>query len=89
VNNAIQIDVIDNGEGISESSINKIFDMFYRGSTNSAGTGLGLYICKEIAEKMNGIISVTSQKGEGSTFSLTLPAAPYQNQNTPAKHQKI
>ncbi|MFM1877001.1 MAG: hypothetical protein RL266_2738 [Bacteroidota bacterium] len=89
VNNAIQIDVIDNGEGISESSMNKIFDMFYRGSTNSAGTGLGLYICKEIAEKMNGTISVTSQKGEGSTFSLTLPAAPYQNQNTPAKHQKI
>jgi signal transduction histidine kinase len=67
------IKVIDNGEGISPKSINKIFDMYYRGSSSSVGTGLGLYICKEILNKLNGAVTVKSVVGEGTTMTITLP----------------
>lgn len=65
--------VIDNGEGISPKSINKIFDMYYRGSSSSVGTGLGLYICKEILNKLNGAVTVKSEVGKGTTMTITLP----------------
>lgn len=65
--------VIDNGEGISPKSINKIFDMYYRGSSSSVGTGLGLYICKEILNKLNGAVTVKSELGKGTTMTITLP----------------
>jgi signal transduction histidine kinase len=47
--------------------------MFYRGSLNSTGSGLGLYIARETALKLNGHIEITSKPGEGSVFSLILP----------------
>jgi signal transduction histidine kinase len=65
--------VIDNGEGISEHSLGKVFDMFYRGTTSSVGTGLGLYICKEVLTNLNGKIEVDSKLGQGTTMSITLP----------------
>jgi len=68
----IIIKVIDSGEGISEKSIGKIFDMFYRGTSSSVGTGLGLYICKEILNKINGTISVESEINKGTTMTLFL-----------------
>lgn len=71
--NACKINVSDNGIGITDKSINKIFDMFYRGSSAVAGTGLGLYICKEIILRMGGSIDVTSIPGTGSSFTINLP----------------
>lgn len=71
--NNIVIKVVDNGEGISEKNIDKIFDMFYRGTSKSVGTGLGLYICKEILIKLSGTVDVESVRGEGTTMKLTLP----------------
>lgn len=65
--------VKDNGEGISESNQDKIFNMFFRGTTASVGTGLGLYICKEIVAKLGGAISVDSQLGVGTTMTIVLP----------------
>jgi signal transduction histidine kinase len=65
--------VIDNGEGISSKNINKIFDMYYRGSRSSVGTGLGLYICKEILNKLNGAITVKSEVDQGTTMTITIP----------------
>ena len=63
----------DNGEGIAADKIDKIFEMFYRNSEKSVGSGLGLYICKEIVNKLGGLISVTSEQGRGSSFIVKLP----------------
>lgn len=63
----------DNGEGIPEKSLPKVFDMFYRASGSSNGTGLGLYICKEIINKLGGEISIESHLGIGTTVSIILP----------------
>lgn len=73
LNGKISLVVSDNGEGISESNKDKIFNMFFRGTTASVGTGLGLYICKEIVAKLGGAISVDSQLGVGTTMTVILP----------------
>ena len=69
----VDISVSDNGTGISEKNLPRIFEMFYRGSSAVPGTGLGLYICKEIAEKLNGTLSAESELGKGTTIKLQLP----------------
>jgi signal transduction histidine kinase len=66
----------DNGEGIDAKHLDRVFDMFYRGTTNSMGTGLGLYICKEIVHKMNGSISLTSEIGIGTSVTIQFPKNP-------------
>jgi PAS domain S-box-containing protein len=68
----LKIVISDNGEGISEKNLVKIFEMFYRASSNVTGTGLGLYICKEIINKLNGKINVKSELGKGSTFEVDM-----------------
>ena len=65
--------VKDNGIGISKELQEKIFDMFFRGSENSDGSGLGLYIVKESVEKLNGTINVRSVPGKGSEFRVLIP----------------
>ncbi len=72
-NHSLKIRVSDNGSGISEEHQSRIFDMFYRATLKSTGSGLGLYIVKEAVEKMNGEISVYSKPGEGSSFLVSLP----------------
>ncbi|MEZ4800512.1 MAG: ATP-binding protein [Flavobacteriales bacterium] len=69
----LEISIEDNGEGISQEKLPRIFDMFYRGSSNSVGTGLGLYIVKEIVSKLQGTIRVESQEGVGTKFIVELP----------------
>ncbi len=71
--NRVIIAIADNGEGISEEHLERIFDMFFRGTSNSVGTGLGLYICKEIVNKMNGTIEVDSKKNVGTKMIISLP----------------
>jgi len=73
INNQVQISIADNGEGISDAYKDKIFEMFYRGRSNSSGSGLGLYIAKEAVEKLHGSISVETTYGKGSNFTLQLP----------------
>lgn len=63
----------DNGEGISAENMKLVFDMFYRASTTSAGTGLGLYICKEVMNKLNGEITMDSEPGEGTVVQIKFP----------------
>lgn len=65
--------VEDNGEGIPEDKLDKIFDMFFRNSVKSSGSGLGLYICKEIVDKMGGELKVSSVHKKGSKFEIRLP----------------
>ena len=67
------IEVSDNGIGISEIYLPKIFEMFFRAAQDFAGSGLGLYIVKETVEKLNGKIKVKSKMREGSVFKVTLP----------------
>lgn len=72
-NGTIKVHVTDNGMGIDPEQHSKIFDMFYRGTIQSKGSGLGLYIVKETVAKMKGIISVESTPGQGSSFMIALP----------------
>jgi PAS domain S-box-containing protein len=65
--------VDDNGRGIDPSIIDKIFNIFYRGDISSKGSGLGLYIVKNAAEKLGGSIKVQTKPEGGSTFTLVLP----------------
>lgn len=70
------IDIIDNGEGIPESEINNIWQRFYRGKNhldNNNGVGIGLYLSRMILNSEGGYISVKSQVGQGSKFSIFLP----------------
>lgn len=69
----VTISINDNGIGISRDKHEKVFDMFYRASVQSEGTGIGLYIVKETVEKLNGIITLISEPGIGSDFSIYLP----------------
>ncbi|AEV88757.1 histidine kinase [Actinoplanes sp. SE50] len=76
----IEIDVRDQGIGISPQDVDRIFERFYRAdqarSRATGGTGLGLAIVKHIATNHGGRVDVTSALGEGSTFTLRLPARP-------------
>ena len=69
----------DTGLGISKESQARLFEKFYRVQTDKTkditGTGLGLFIVKEIIEKMNGTITIESEEGKGSTFVVALPVA--------------
>ncbi len=67
------ISIEDNGTGIPHEYQAKIFNMFYRASEDSEGSGLGLYIAKEMVEKLNGYISVNSALEKGTTFYVNLP----------------
>ncbi len=67
----IEITITDNGYGIDEAMLDKIFTPNF--TTKSSGTGLGLAICKGIAEKANGSIRFTTKKGKGTSFTVSLP----------------
>jgi PAS domain S-box-containing protein len=67
------IQLIDNGIGIEWAHKERIYDMFYRATSRSTGTGLGLYIVKSMIEKLKGQISFESTLGHGTTFLLTIP----------------
>jgi PAS domain S-box-containing protein len=76
---SVNFSVRDNGLGIPPEEQARIFDKFYRLDPDMTrgvgGTGLGLYICRELVERMDGHISVESEPGEGSTFTFDLPRA--------------
>ncbi|HYG18603.1 MAG TPA: ATP-binding protein [Ohtaekwangia sp.] len=67
------LQVEDNGSGIEEHHLQHIFDMFYRASEQSQGSGLGLYILKESVAKLNGKVEAQSRPGNGTTFTVILP----------------
>jgi signal transduction histidine kinase len=74
-----QLTVTDHGIGIPDEDLPLLFERFHRGSNTDdrryRGLGLGLYICRQIADEHGGTINVTSRVGEGTTFHVTLPLA--------------
>jgi signal transduction histidine kinase len=69
----VTIDVEDDGRGIEERDLGRVFEPFF--TTRAGGTGLGLSIVKSIVEAHGGTVRVTSRKGRGTTFTVSLPAA--------------
>lgn len=68
-----RIDFTDNGMGIRGELLPKVFNMFFRATERSEGAGLGLYIVKESVVRLKGQITVESEYGKGTTFSIVLP----------------
>ena len=70
-----RVDVADNGPGIAEEEQAKVFQRFYRSaaSADAEGVGLGLYLARQIVTGQGGYIRLSSQPGEGATFSVFLP----------------
>ncbi len=73
------ITIMDNGRGIEEEHHKRIFDMFYRASNDSKGSGLGLYIVKGIVDKLQGKIFLDSEHGHGTLFKIEIPNMNYRS----------
>jgi len=74
-----KIAIEDNGVGMPKEMLSKIFDPFFTTKDVGKGTGLGLSICQAIIEKHNGLITVQSESGKGSIFTVQLPKAEVKN----------
>jgi signal transduction histidine kinase len=87
----VRIAVRDEGIGIPALEQRRIFGKFYRVDPGLArgvgGTGLGLYICRELVRRMDGRLSVSSEEGKGSTFAVDLPVAAEAGKDAPAVAQ--
>ena len=70
---SVQVQVADTGLGISPEDLRRIFDPFFTTKGPGQGTGLGLVICQRIVKAHKGSIEVRSEKGQGTTFLVTLP----------------
>jgi signal transduction histidine kinase len=72
----VTIEVRDNGKGMNERVMKRVFDPFYTTEEPGHGSGLGLAICQNIVGELGGEIALESGEGEGSAFRVTLPAVP-------------
>lgn len=81
----VNITIADNGEGIREDLQDKVYNMFFRGNKDSVGTGLGLYIVKQVVRKLKGKLSFQSQEGVGTTFRVYLPSQEESDASRPRK----
>jgi len=69
----ILMEVTDNGSGISEADLKRIFEPFFSTKKDKGGTGLGLSITYGLVQELGGELKVTSELGEGTTFNISLP----------------
>jgi signal transduction histidine kinase len=75
VDRDIHISVEDNGIGIAPESQHKVFDMFYRATSEAEGSGLGLFIVQQALEKINARVTLVSELGKGSIFKVIIQNA--------------
>jgi len=83
----VYIDIKDTGEGINKKDLEQIFDPFFTTKEPGKGTGLGLFIVKQIVERNGGSIRVESEPGKGTTFSLEFQASQEKKDDTHEKPQ--
>ncbi|MCX8491965.1 MAG: ATP-binding protein [Cyclobacteriaceae bacterium] len=69
----VMVNVEDNGQGIEEEFLGRVFEMYFRGNEHSKGNGLGLYIVKRAVDKLNGMITIKSKLGVGTKVSIFFP----------------
>lgn len=69
----VEIILEDNGEGIAEEHLPKVFDMFFRSSVSNSGSGLGLFIVKETVHKLKGTVDIMSLLNKGTTLVIRIP----------------
>ena len=72
---SIYVSISDTGSGIPEDKLSRIFEPFFTTKEVGKGTGLGLSICFEIVKKHNGEITVDSEEGKGTVFTIRIPVA--------------
>lgn len=72
----VHMEFEDNGIGIDQEYLNKVFDMFFRATQNNEGAGLGLYIVQEAVEKLKGSVVIHSEIYKGTTFMIDIPNNP-------------
>ncbi|MEG2086940.1 MAG: HAMP domain-containing sensor histidine kinase [Angelakisella sp.] len=75
VEHCLQVQVSDTGVGIAQEDLSKVKDRFYKGKTTRRGSGIGLAVADEIITMHGGSLTLTSQKGEGTTVTILLPIA--------------
>lgn len=71
---AVAIEVHDDGDGIAEADLERVFDPFVT-TKGDAGTGLGLYVARQIVESHGGLLTLTSREGDGTSVRVVLPVA--------------
>lgn len=72
-NGTVVVEISDNGCGMDAATLKSAFDPFFTTKTTGEGTGLGLYVCREVMTSMGGEVDLQSQVGEGTTLRLTIP----------------
>lgn len=82
--NGTRFIITDNGKGIKESDLEKVFDLFYSDKSNTAGTGLGLPLCRSLIGKYGGSINIESREGSGTKVFLFFP-----EMETANEHEKF
>ncbi len=73
--NSVTISITDNGIGVPENAQEKIFEMFYRATIATSGSGIGLYTVREAVHKLNGTITLQSTPTKGTTFTVSIPSS--------------
>lgn len=69
----VKLIIKDNGKGVPKEQLEKVFEAFYRLDSTIEGSGLGLYFCKRVIERLNGQIALDSKLEQGTTVTITLP----------------
>ncbi len=87
--NYVRFSVIDNGEGISEQNLKKIFDPYFSTRKKETGSGLGLYVTYGIVKAHNGYIDIKSKPGEGTRFDIYIPSYEEPSEDSKSTAEKI
>lgn len=84
---AVRMTVGDTGKGIPEDELPHVFDRYFHGGNGTGGSGLGLAIARQVVEAHGGTVTVASQEGAGTTFTVILPVEGPQAQATDAEER--
>ncbi len=87
--NYVKISVSDNGSGIEEENLAKIFEPYFSTKQKDTGSGLGLYVTSQLVKSMNGYIDVESKLNQGTTFRIYFPAMMIKEQKVFSAKEKI